>query len=165
MFQSQYCSQLPIKHCYPNLPFHIYCALLSFCPPPLALLVSPQPKYCSTLSFFSLHFPRGQMVLISDKPLVPKCYPNQTNLLIHPHWTHGICSQHSCKKMQQNQRTKASHRLSVTFEVAFWQILLLTNITISTRQSLCCTETSGTVSLIPRMVSGKMRRKADEKNW
>lgn len=119
MFQSQYCSQLPIKHCYPNLPFHIYCALLSFCPPPLALLVSPQPKYCSTLSFFSLHFPRGQMVLISDKPLVPKCYPNQTNLLIHPHWTHGICSQQSCKKMQQNQRTKASHRLSVTFEVAF----------------------------------------------
>lgn len=42
---------------------------------------------------------------------------------------------------------------------SFWQILLLTNITISTRQSLCCTETSGTVSLIPRMVSGKMRRK------
>lgn len=35
--------------------------------------------------------------------------------------------------MQQNLRTKASHRLSVTFEVAFWQALLLTNITISTR--------------------------------
>ena len=53
----------------------------------------------------------------ADWPLVLNGHPNQTNPRVHPHWIRRICPRHSWEQMKLYHGTKASHRLSVTFEV------------------------------------------------
>lgn len=125
MLQSQYCSQLPMKHCYLNLPSHVSCC--AFCPSPPALLVSPQPQPSSTLHSSAFTFP-GYSVQRSNgadfwwascaKRLFQPHKP-----LIHPHWTLGTPASKCSRVTGQKHPTDCQTALKQPFDKAdSWQI-------------------------------------------